>query len=66
MQENPKQEIALCGAPPGGCGFRGRNWRSGQLVAGYSTFDGAPRCACGSEMRAFAPRRFVAVTKENP
>lgn len=53
------QEIALCGAPAGGRGFRGRDWRKGQLVQSYSTMDGAPYCACGSQMRSFEPRRFV-------
>lgn len=40
----------VCDAPPGACGFRGRNWRAGQAIAGY-TLDGKPRCMCGSEMR---------------
>jgi len=65
--QKPNQEIALCGAPKGGCGFRGRNWRKGQLVSGYSKFDGAPYCACGSQMRSFEPRRFIEVpAKEEP
>ena len=62
--QKTNQEIARCGAPAGGCGFRGRNWRKGQLVAGYSTFDGAPYCMCGSQMRPFEPRRFVWDTAE--
>ena len=59
MQSPTTQELALCGAFPGGCGFRGRDWRKGQRVAGYSAFDGTPYCKCGSEMRPFEPRRFV-------
>lgn len=57
--QKTNQEIALCGAFPGGCGFRRRDWRKGQLVDGYSTIDGMPYCACGSQMRPFQPRRFV-------
>ena len=64
MQSTTQQELALCGAFPGGCGFRGRDWRKGQRVASYSIFDGKPFCKCGSEMRPFEPRRFVG--KQSP
>lgn len=63
--QKTNQEIARCGAPAGGCGFRGRNWRKGQRVNSYSTFDGAPYCMCGSQMRPFEPRRFVGDTAED-
>lgn len=59
MQRTTTYELALCGAFPGGCGFRGRDWRKGQPVASYSIFDGKPSCQCGSDMRPFEPRRFV-------
>lgn len=60
--KDSQQELAVCRAFPGGCGFRGRDWRKGQLVAGYSTIDGVPYCHCGSEMRSFEPRRFITRT----
>lgn len=58
-----RQELAICGAPAGGCGFRGRGWRKGQRVAHYSSFDGTPTCLCGSEMRPFHPRRFIVLSR---
>lgn len=55
MSEKPETMRYVCGAPPGGCGFRGRDWRKGQEVAGF-TLDGKPYCKCGSEMRAIGAR----------
>jgi hypothetical protein len=49
--------IALCTAPAGGCGFRGRNWRGGQEIARFSS--AGPLCQCGSpiEIRELKTRK---------
>jgi hypothetical protein len=40
---------AICTAPAGGCGFRGRGWQGGQTIAKFNG-DG-PLCFCGSPMK---------------
>lgn len=59
------KQLALCGAPAGACGFRGRDWRRGQLVASFGS-DGTMFCACGSEMRPFKKTRFRIIRQKSP